>query len=179
MKAFRYRIVAEWSEEDGAFVARVPAFPGCAAHGPTEADAVREARRAAEAMLTVLRKDGDAAPPEDATGDYSGQLRLRIPRSLHKSLSQQADVEGVSLNTLMLSRLAATPRAEEPDSSRESPEESGPSTKAQRARSTSARKAATTSSAESLLRALGAEIGLGRAVEILGEHRGPGRKKTA
>lgn len=67
MKPFRYRIVLEWSDEDAAFVARVPALPGCAAHGKTAEEAARQARRAAEAMLSVLREDGSPLPTEDAT----------------------------------------------------------------------------------------------------------------
>lgn len=64
MEPFRYRIVVEWSEEDARFLARVPALPGCVAHGKTEGIAAHEARKAAEAMLTVLKEDGDEAPPD-------------------------------------------------------------------------------------------------------------------
>lgn len=106
MKPFRYRIVLEWSDEDAAFVARVPALPGCAAHGKTAEEAVREARRAAEAMLAVLREDGDPLPPEDATAGYSGQIRLRLPRSLHERLARLSTAEGVSLNQMMVTLLA-------------------------------------------------------------------------
>lgn len=38
--------------------------------------------------------------------DYSGRLVLRIPRSLHKHLKEEAEVEGVSLNQYMLYKLA-------------------------------------------------------------------------
>lgn len=38
--------------------------------------------------------------------EYSGKLVLRIPRSLHKSLKEAADMEGVSLNQYMLYKLA-------------------------------------------------------------------------
>ena len=106
MKPFRYRIVVEWSDEDDAFVARVPALPACAAHGKTADAAAREARRAAEAMLAVLLEDHSRAPPEDITADYSGQLRLRIPRSLHERLARLATAEGVSLNQEMAVLLA-------------------------------------------------------------------------
>jgi len=106
MRPFRYRIVVEWSDEDRAFVARVPALPGCAAHGHTAEAAARGARRAAEAMLAVLREDNDPPPPEDATADYSGQLRVRLPRSLHERLSRLATAEGVSLNQEMVMLLA-------------------------------------------------------------------------
>lgn len=37
---------------------------------------------------------------------FSGRLVLRIPRSLHKLLKEEADVEGVSLNQYMLYKLS-------------------------------------------------------------------------
>ena len=37
---------------------------------------------------------------------YSGKLVIRIPRSLHKSLKEEAAAEGVSLNQYMLYKLA-------------------------------------------------------------------------
>ena len=59
---------------------------------------------AAEAMddgttmtLDAFRKDLDA---------YSGKLVLRIPRSLHRKLKNEATMEGVSLNQYMLYKLA-------------------------------------------------------------------------
>lgn len=106
MIPFRYRTIVEWSDEDAAFLARVPALPGCAAHGRSAEQAVREAHRAAEAMLAVLRADGDPLPPEDIAADYSGQIRLRLPRALHRSLDQAAAADGVSLNQEMVARLA-------------------------------------------------------------------------
>jgi antitoxin HicB len=107
MDPFRYRIVVEWSDEDARFLARVPALPGCIAHGKTEGIAAHEARKAAEAMLAVLKEDGDEPPPSDTAADYSGQTRLRLPRSLHAQLSRDASAEGVSLNSLLVNRLSA------------------------------------------------------------------------
>lgn len=37
---------------------------------------------------------------------YSGEILLQIPRSLHKTLKQEADIEGVSLDQYMLFKLA-------------------------------------------------------------------------
>lgn len=37
---------------------------------------------------------------------YSGQFRLRLPRSLHGWLAARADLDGVSLNTLVVQLLA-------------------------------------------------------------------------
>ena len=43
---------------------------------------------------------------KDSLEDYSGKLVLRIPRSLHKELKEEAKAEGVSLNQYMLYKLA-------------------------------------------------------------------------
>ncbi len=105
-QAFKYRIIVEWSEADKTYVARVPAFPGCAAHGTTPEKAAAQARLAATAMLDVLREDGEPPPFENLTADYSGQIRLRMSRSLHARLSRLAEAEDISLNHLMVSVLA-------------------------------------------------------------------------
>lgn len=106
-EAFRYRIVTEWSDDDRVYVARVPALgPGCMAHGKSEGEAAKEAKAAAALMLEVLREDRKPAPPEDASPDYSGQLRLRLPKTLHERLSHMATAEGVSLNTMLLTLIS-------------------------------------------------------------------------
>lgn len=59
---------------------------------------------AAEAM-----DDGTTVSLEEfkrSLEDYSGKLVLRIPRTLHKELKEEAEVEGVSLNQYMLYKLA-------------------------------------------------------------------------
>jgi len=53
----------QWSDEDRAFVARVPALPGCAAHGRTPEQATREAVAAARAIVGVMRAHRDPIPP--------------------------------------------------------------------------------------------------------------------
>jgi predicted RNase H-like HicB family nuclease len=105
-KALRYRILVEWSDEDQAFIASVPALPGCIAHGPTAEKAAHEAEVAAGLILDVMREDKKAPPPADSVADYSGQLRLRLPKSLHETVSQLATAEGVSINSFMLSLIA-------------------------------------------------------------------------
>jgi len=106
MKALKYRIVVEWSEEDGEFVGRVPSLPGCAAHGSTAAEAAREATVAAQGIIESMRAHGDPLPPQDTGAKFSGKLQLRLPRSLHEHLSRLATAEGVSLNQELLSLLA-------------------------------------------------------------------------
>ena len=76
------------------------------AHGLTAEKAAHEAEVAAGLFLDVMKEDGKQPPPVDAVADYSGQLRLRLPKSLHEAVSQLATAEGVSINTLMLSLIA-------------------------------------------------------------------------
>jgi antitoxin HicB len=104
--AFPYRIFVEWSDDDQLYIARVPAFPGLAAHGDTAQDAAHEAQVAAEGMLEVLAEDGEAPPPSD-TSELSGRFHLRLPKSLHQRLETEAQAEGVSLNQWMVTKLAA------------------------------------------------------------------------
>lgn len=59
---------------------------------------------AAEAMDDGTLVDLEALKQE--LEDYSGRLVLRIPRSLHKALKQEAAIEGVSLNQYMLYKLS-------------------------------------------------------------------------
>lgn len=106
MNAFRYRIIVEWSNEDESFIARVPALHGCAAHGDSPDEATREAWTAAAGILASLRDHGDPVPPEDVASDFSGQLRLRLPSSLHERLTRLAAAEGVSLNQELVAILA-------------------------------------------------------------------------
>jgi antitoxin HicB len=105
---FNYRVVVEWSAEDEAFVARVPALPGCAAHGRAPEAATREAVIAARGILESMRAHGDALPVSDVAAGYSGQLRLRLPRSLHERLSRMAALDGVSLNQELVALLASS-----------------------------------------------------------------------
>lgn len=53
--------------------------------------------------------DGSTVTLEEfqrSIGDYSGRLNIRIPKSLHQRLSQDAKKDGVSLNQYILYKLA-------------------------------------------------------------------------
>lgn len=64
-EAFPYRVTVAYSPSDGCYVARVPVLPHCAANGESADAAVREALRAAESMLLIMRENGDALPPPE------------------------------------------------------------------------------------------------------------------
>lgn len=43
---------------------------------------------------------------KDELSGYSGRILLRIPKSLHKTLKQEAEIEGVSFNQYLIYRLS-------------------------------------------------------------------------
>jgi len=58
----KYRVLLE-VDEDGMFVAQVPALPGCLSEGATRDEALTNVREAIEAYLDSLRAHGEPAPP--------------------------------------------------------------------------------------------------------------------
>jgi predicted RNase H-like HicB family nuclease len=62
----KYELVVYWSAEDGVFVVEVPDLPGCAAHGPTPPDAVRNAQDAISLWIDSAREDGAQIPAPTA-----------------------------------------------------------------------------------------------------------------
>ena len=104
--AMPYRMEIVEDSDEGGFVASYPDLPGCISCGETvEAAAAnaQDAKRAAaftkiakEMMLAM--EDGIAIREPDSLDDYSGQFKLRIPKSLHRSLAEHSQREGISMN---------------------------------------------------------------------------------
>ena len=62
MNESRYEIIVYWDKADEIFVAEVPELPGCMAHGPTRAEAMKAAEEAISLWLTTAMEDGMAIP---------------------------------------------------------------------------------------------------------------------
>lgn len=58
----RYEIIIYWSKADDAFVAEVPELPGCAADGPTYAEALAAAEVVVSEWIETAREMGRAIP---------------------------------------------------------------------------------------------------------------------
>ena len=100
-KALPYRMEVIPDMKEGGFTAWYPDLPGCLSCGETMADAVMNALEAKDVWLAAALEDGvEIADPttEPDLSEYSGQFKLRLPKSLHKSLSEQAKKEGTSMN---------------------------------------------------------------------------------
>lgn len=102
----KYGFSLMWSEEDSGYIVTCPDFPGLSAFGETAEEALSEAEVVLELFVESLRESGDALPDPTRVSEHSGQVRLRMPKSLHRSLVQQSSQEGVSLNTWLITLLS-------------------------------------------------------------------------
>lgn len=69
----KYTVVLE-RENDGGFIASVPALPGCVSQGDTCSDVLANVREAIDVYLEDCRDAGDPVPIE--AGKESGRSRL-------------------------------------------------------------------------------------------------------
>ena len=93
-----YRIELMPDQEEGGFVVSFPDLPGCLTIGETIEDAYKNAEDAKQEWLLAAMEDGIEIPEPDSIESYSGQFKLRLPRSLHRQLALQSKREGVSMN---------------------------------------------------------------------------------
>ncbi|MCM1099823.1 MAG: type II toxin-antitoxin system HicB family antitoxin [Clostridium sp.] len=101
-----YRMEVLEDMEEGGFVVSYPELPGCITCGETVESAVANALDAKKAWLETAIESGIEIHEPDSLEDYSGQFKLRIPRSLHRSLAEHAKREGISMNQYCVYLLA-------------------------------------------------------------------------
>ncbi len=90
-----------WDEKDRAYVAEVPELPGCATHGKTYEQAVRNAQDAIETWIEGARESKYAIPEPLAERKFSGKFVTRIDPELHRELTLHAKRSGKTLNGLV------------------------------------------------------------------------------
>lgn len=93
-------------KDEGGFAVSYPDLPGCVTCGETLEIAVRNAKDAKKAWIEAALEDGIKIKEPDSTEEYSGQFKLRIPKSLHRSLAEHSKREGISMNQYCLYLLA-------------------------------------------------------------------------
>lgn len=100
---YRLEIIPDTCE--GGFSARYPDLPGCITCADSLEKVVSNAMDAKKAWLEAALEGGteisEPMPVPDLS-EYSGQFKIRIPKSLHRSLSLHAKEEGISMNQYCL-----------------------------------------------------------------------------
>lgn len=96
--AMSYRMEIVEDKDEGGFVVSFPDLSGCISCGETVESAVANAMDAKKEWLAAALEEGVKIHEPDSLEDYSGQFKLRIPRSLHRSLAAHSEREGISMN---------------------------------------------------------------------------------
>jgi len=102
----KYAIMVAYSDEDEGYIATVPELPGCSAYGDTEEEAIKEIKVAASLWLSAARKVKRPIPEPIVEKKFKGRFPLRIPEDTRRRLELEAKRQGVSLNQLILHRIA-------------------------------------------------------------------------
>ena len=111
-----YRVALRF-DPDGYWVAEHPELPSCIADGRTAATALASLDVARDLWIESRCATGLPVPEPGEEPQYSGRLLLRIAKSLHRELAQEAETEGVSLNSWIARILAGRNAHKEPGSS--------------------------------------------------------------
>ena len=96
--ALPYRLEIVEDQEEGGFVVSYPDLPGCITCGDTIQDAMNNAKDAKKAWIEAALEEGIEINEPDSIEDYSGQFKLRIPKTLHRTPALNAKREGISMN---------------------------------------------------------------------------------
>ena len=93
-----YRMELLPDPDEGGFVVSFPELPGCLSCGETQEAALANALDAKRVWLEAALEENITISEPDSLRDYSGQFKLRLPKSLHRSLAENSKREGVSMN---------------------------------------------------------------------------------
>ena len=98
--------ICKIKDESGEYyLGEVQELPFVKADGETIEECYNLLMEILESNIELMIEDGEKIPePVDKT--YSGRFNLRIPKSLHKKLAEEAEDEGISLNQLALYKLS-------------------------------------------------------------------------
>ncbi len=94
-------------DESGFWSAHVLELDGVFSEGETAAEAAENLGLAMGLWIEHELAQGHPIPEPWGSTTRSGDFRLRMPRSLHTRAATRAKIEGVSLNHLVVTALAA------------------------------------------------------------------------
>ena len=98
-----YKFVIIEDKEEGGFTGYYPELSGWITCADTIEDLMVMAEDAKREWIENSIKDGITIPEPP---NYSGQFKLRVPKTLHKHLAEKAEMEGVSMNQYCVSILS-------------------------------------------------------------------------
>lgn len=100
---YTYRVF--WSEEDNSYVATVAEFPSLSSVEDTQREAFDGIVELVRFVLADMKKGNEPIPAPLTKRQYSGNIRLRMPKEQHRRVAIEAAEQGVSINQLLVSRI--------------------------------------------------------------------------
>ncbi len=107
MEHYTYRVT--WSEEEKEFVGLCVEMPLLSHGDESQGAALNGIVRLVAGVVADMIEKGETPPQPLADRAYSGEFKVRVPPSVHRSLVLAAAEEGVSLNRVVQARLAREP----------------------------------------------------------------------
>lgn len=97
-----YKVQVVKDEAEGGYVLSIPDLKGCLTSSNDIGSGMMRLEDAKKEWIKAAMEEGYEVPEPDSAENYSGQFKLRIPRSLHKELAERSRREGVSMNQYCL-----------------------------------------------------------------------------
>jgi len=106
LNAYPFEIRPLSKDDGGGFLITYPDFNTCMSDGATVQEAIANGQQALAETIAALEAHAHPVPAPGSGGAVSGKFVARVPKSLHTALAARAKMEGVSLNTLVLTFMA-------------------------------------------------------------------------
>ena len=97
-----YKIEIVKDEVEGGYVLSIPDLKGCLTCADQLDQGIEMLEDAKKQWLIVAIESGYEIPEPNVLENYSGQFKLRLPKSLHKELAEKSKYEGISMNQYCL-----------------------------------------------------------------------------
>ena len=101
-----YRLEIIPDSEEGGYAAQYPELRGCVTCADTIEELVANAEDAKRVWIEAALEEGIDIPMPSSMTKYSGQLRLRMPKELHRHIAERAREEGISMNQFCIYMLS-------------------------------------------------------------------------
>lgn len=97
-----YKIEVIVDEHEGGYVLSIPELKGCMTCADILDKGMELIKDAKKQWIMAALESNYEIPEPNNYEDYSGQFKLRLPKSLHKELAERSKKEGISMNQYCL-----------------------------------------------------------------------------
>ena len=100
---YQNRIEKLSPEDGGGYYITYPDLPGCSSDGETIEEAIKMGEDARICWIETAYEIGKEIPmPFSYIDNFKGRITVRVPKTMHKELIEEADEEGISLNQYLI-----------------------------------------------------------------------------